>query len=122
MAARAPALFFDASMDELVQATRTPALRAWRERDAVLPELLERIWEATDPLSRPSPIALLEVALSDEQYNAAHSVFMMFGTSAPHSDAFSRFLNSQDQAGETVYVCRASAPSERVMCSRLSAL
>jgi hypothetical protein len=109
LAARAPALFFDASMDELVQANRTPALRAWRETDAVLPGLFKRIWEATDPLSRPSPLSLLDVTLSDEQYSAAQSVLMVFGTSPPHSDAFSQLLNSQNQTGETVYVCRASA-------------
>ncbi len=103
-ASSAPSLFFDASMDCLLKEPWGSALRAWREQNRASPELLKCIWEATDPRSRPSPLALFEVALSDEQYGAAESALTAFSGVPSHKSAFSSLLDAVDSASDSLYV------------------
>jgi hypothetical protein len=104
VAASAPALFFDAGLDSLLRESWGPALRVWRQQNDPSHELLKCIWEATDPRSRPSVLALLQVTLSEEQYAAARCVILAFGADSPHKASFCHFFGAQDSAGVTLYV------------------
>jgi hypothetical protein len=97
----APALFFDESMNRLLDGAWRPVLRVWREQIEASPELLKCIWRSTDPHFRPSVRALFEVTLCDEQYRAAEGVILAFGPQ--HKATFSQLFNAQDESGNTVY-------------------
>jgi hypothetical protein len=106
--ATSPSLCFGSNLDLLLMTVDSvPALRYWRQLNDASPELLKCVWNATEVAARPSVVSLFEVALFDELYRSATSLFLAFRESPQHKAGLLEFLTRQDAAGDTVYAHRS---------------
>ncbi len=101
--ASAPPLFFGSALDAFTGGDDTPPLQQLRQLNPVAPDLWKCIWDATEPDARPSLLSVFDVALSDQLYATAHSIFLAFGESSQHKAAFTHFLNRKNESGNSLY-------------------